>query len=126
MSKELQQWLRQAPFRMKRELAAKVKEQADKLADAMRAAAPVKTGKLRDSITVRRTRNALKFYVTAGGNATTTEIRAGAGVAFDYSRAVEFGTSERSAHPFFYTTARAMEAEIQQALQDAVGEFINR
>lgn len=126
MSKELQNWLRSAPFRMKRELAAKVKEQADKLADAVRQAAPVKTGALRDSIAARRTRNQLKFYVTAGGNTTVADVRAGSGVAYDYSRAVEFGTRTRPAHPFFYTTARGMEGEIREALEEAVAEAINK
>lgn len=126
MSKELQDWLRQAPFKMKRELAGKVKEQADKLASAVRAAAPVKTGALRDSVVVRRTRNELKFFVMAGGNTTTKSVRAGASVPYDYARAVEFGTQERPAHPFFYNTARALEPEIREALEEAVAEAINK
>lgn len=126
MSKELQQWLRQAPFKAKRELAAKVKEQADRLADAIRNAAPVKTGALRNSIQVRRTRNELKFYVTAGGNDTSKEVRAGSGVGIDYALHLEYGTSKMRAHPFFYPTARMMEAEINAALEKAVAETILR
>jgi HK97 gp10 family phage protein len=126
VSKELQAWLRQAPFKMKRELAGKVKAQAEKLASAVRAAAPVESGALRDSIAVRRTRNELKFFVTGGGNLTTTDIRAGAGVSYDYARAVEFGTTKMPAHPFFYSTARALEPEIQQALEEAVAEALNK
>lgn len=126
MSKELQQWLRQAPFKARRELAEKVKAQADRLADAIRNAAPVKTGALRNSIQVRRTRNQLKFYVTAGGDQTGKEVRAGSGVVVDYALHLEYGTSKMSAHPFFYPTARAMEGEIQAALEQAVAETILR
>lgn len=122
---ELQDWLRQAPFKAKRELAEKIQAQADRLADAIRQAAPVKTGKLRDSIKVRRTRNELKFYVTAGGTETTTEVRKGSGISTDYVLHVEYGTSKMSPRPFFYPTARALEADIQQQLEKAVAEALD-
>lgn len=126
MSKELQQWLKQAPFRARRELAEKIKAQAERLADAIRNAVPVKTGALRKSIQVRRTRNELKFYVTAGGDETGKEVRAGSGVATDYALHLEYGTTKMRAQPFFYPTARAMEGEIHAALEQAVAETILR
>lgn len=148
MSRELQDWLKNSDFRAKRELVGKIKEQADRLADAIQAAARVKTGRLRDSIKVRRTRNQLKFYVTAGGSETspgyrrnaryqrevaigsgdTANIARGtaAGVVFDYSRALEFGTTKMSARPFFYPTARALEDDIRSEIEKAVVEAINR
>lgn len=121
---ELQKWMFQATFKARRELAVKVKEQADKLAGAIRDAAPVKTGALRDSVKVRRTRNQLKFYVTVGGDETNVSVRDGTSVAFDYSRAVEYGTKNRPAHAFIYPTARAMEDEINEALQEAVADAL--
>lgn len=124
MSKELQQWMRTASFRARRDLAAKVKEQADNLAGAIAAAAPVRTGKLRSSVKVRRTRNQLKLYVTVGGNETTVDVRSGAATNYDYSLAVEYGTSKNGARPFIYPTARAMEGEINAALQRAVADTV--
>ena len=47
--------------------------EADRLATAIKEAAPVDTGKLRDSVKVRRRRNDLDLEVTAGGDATITE-----------------------------------------------------
>ena len=124
MSKELQQWMRQAPFRARRELAGKVKEQADRLAEAIAAAAPVKSGKLRSSVKVRRTRNELKFYVTIGGTETAVSIRSGTSVVYDYARAVEYGTSKMPAKSFIYPTARRLEPEIQAALEQAVADTL--
>jgi HK97 gp10 family phage protein len=145
MSDELQQWMRKADYKMKRELAGVVKEQADRLADAIRAVAPVKTGRLRDSIRVYRTRKELRFVVTAKatreyvrnvryerevavGSGDTQGIARGstAGVTYDYAVAVEFGNERAPAQPFFYNTARALEADIRAELEKAVGELISR
>lgn len=126
MSKELQDWLRSVPLRMKRDLAKKIKEQADLLAAAMRQKVPVKSGALRDSIAVRRTRDELKLYVTAGGDKTTREIRAGSGVNYDYARGVEFGTTKMPAEPFFYSTARSMEGDFRRALDSTVAETLDK
>jgi len=145
MSDELQQWMRSADMRMKRELAGVVKAQADRLADAIRAAAPVKTGALRDSIRVRRTRKELRFVVTASvtreyarnvryerevaiGSGDTQGIARGTagGVTYDYARAVEFGSQHVPANPFFYNTARELADDIQAELEAAVGELISR
>ncbi len=117
---EMQKYFADLPFKVKRELAEAIKAEADKLADAIKAAAPVKTGALRDSVQVRRTRNDLTLYVTAGGDATTKEIRKGSGEDYDYAMATEFGTTKESAQPFFYPTARAMEDEINENIRAAV------
>lgn len=126
MSQELQDWLRGASFRMKRDLAGKIKAQADRLAGAIKAAAPVRTGRLRDSIKVRRTRNDLKFYVTGGGFDTSLDVRKGSGVEYDYARALEFGTSKMPAQPFFYPTARALADDIRSEIEQAVAEALGK
>lgn len=148
MSAELQQWLRSAHFRAKRELVGTIREQAALLQNAIKDAAPVRTGRLRDSIKVRRTRNDLKLYVTAGGDETAEQYAARqryvrevvigsgdtagiarggpAGVVYDYSRALEFGTTKMAAQPFFYTTAKAMEGDIRDAIEEAVGRALAR
>ncbi|MET4721914.1 HK97 gp10 family phage protein [Bradyrhizobium japonicum] len=121
---ELQSWFSGLSFKLKRELAGKLKEQADELADAIKAEAPVVSGTLRDSVKVRRRRNELELEVVAGGETTSKEIRAGAGVDYDYALAIEYGTTERPAEPFFYTTARKLMPEIQENIEQAVADVL--
>lgn len=144
---ELQQYLGGLSFKLRRQLATAIKQQADELAAAIKAAAPVKTGRLRDSVQVRRGRNTLELEVTAGGDATTTaydrsatyrrEVKIGsgdtagiarmpqgAGVTYDYSRAVEFGTVHTPAQPFFWPTYRARREQIQRAIAEAVDQAL--
>jgi HK97 gp10 family phage protein len=122
---ELDQYLGDLSFKVRRELATAIKAEADRLADAIRAAAPVKTGALRDSVKVRRTRNDLTLYVDAGGDATTKEVRQGSGVSYDYALATEYGTSKEHAQPFFYPTVRAMEDDIDANIAAAVEKALN-
>lgn len=140
---ELDRYLNGLSFKVKRELVTAIRQEADRLADAVKAAAPVKTGALRDSVRVRRTRNDLTLYVTAGGDATTRNYDRstgyereviidgrsnkgiakqadGAGVSYDYSLAVEYGATDHPAEPFFYPTVRAMEDSINANIQAAV------
>lgn len=123
-SAELRAWLKSAPFELKRGLVGEIKTQADRLAAAIKDAAPVDSGATRDSIKVRRTRDSLKLHVVAGGDTTTRELRVGSGVPYDYVRALEFGTTKMAAHPFFYNTARKLEPEINRAIKDAVAKQI--
>lgn len=127
MAKEDDEFARQIgqlSFKVKRQLAEAIKKEADRLADAIKAAAPVKTGKLRDSVKVRRTRNELTLYVTAGGVDTTKEVRSGSGVEYDYALATEYGTSKENAQPFFYPTARELEPSIRENIEQAVSEAL--
>ena len=70
-------WFKALPSKMQRQLARDLKDIADNLAADIKAAAPVKTGKLRDSVRVRRGRNTLELYVEAGGADTTTACLVG-------------------------------------------------
>lgn len=147
MASELELWMKQAPFRMRKDLAKSIKAQADRLATAIKAEAPVRTGKLRDSIKVRRTRDDLTLYVTAGGDATASPLRrdtrysrdveiggapqtvtrGGPGrVVYDYVRALEFGTRKMPPKPFFYPVVRRLEPEIREAIDQAVAEALSR
>lgn len=116
----LQKYFRDLPMKVKRELAATIREQADGLAGAIRQAAPKKTGRLANSVKVRRGRNSLQLVVTAGGQETRREVRKGSGAPYDYALAVEFGNSHASAEPFFWPTYRAREASIREAIGAAV------
>lgn len=122
---EVQGWFDGLSYKLKRELAAKIKEQADDLASAIKEAAPVKTGALRDSVKVRRKRNDLDLEVTAGGDTTTKEVRKGGG-DYDYALATEYGTVNETAQPFFYNTARELMPDIQQNIEDAVADVLSK
>jgi HK97 gp10 family phage protein len=111
-------------IKMKRQLATAIKQEADRLADAIKAATPVDTGKLRDSVRVRRRRNDLDLEVTAGGDTTIHGTRGPHGQA-DYSLFVEYGTRKKPAQPFFYNTANAMQAEIRSNIQKAVQDVLD-
>lgn len=122
---DVQDWFSGLSFKVKKQLAGKIRDEADKLATAIRSAAPVRSGKLRDTVQVRRRKNDVDLEVTGGGDATTKEVRTGSGVRYDYSRAVEFGSANAPAQPFFYNTYRQMAPEIRQNIEDAVQEAIN-
>lgn len=123
---EVQSWLADLPFKLKRELAGRIKEQAEILADAIRAETPVRTGRLRASVKVRRKRNELDLEVTAGGEATSVELRKGSGEAYDYALALEYGTADMPAQPFFYNTARELMPEIQENIEQAVADVLDK
>lgn len=112
------------PIRLRRQLASAIKDEADRLATAIKAAAPVRTGALRDSVKVRRTKHDLTLEVTAGGDSTTHGDRGPGGEA-DYAVFTEYGTRHSPAHPFFYPTARVMQAEINANIQKAVSDALN-
>ncbi|SFN02475.1 phage protein, HK97 gp10 family [Bradyrhizobium sp. Rc3b] len=114
----------QLPFKLKRQLATAIAQEADRLAQAIKNAAPVRTGKLRDSVKVRRTKRDLTLEVTAGGESTTHGECGPHGEA-DYALFTEYGTRKTSAQPFFYPTARAMQADINSNIAKAVQDVLN-
>lgn len=122
---DVQSWFDDLSYKVKRELAKAIKDEADGLADAIKEAAPAKSGALRDSVKVRRKKNDLDLEVTAGGDTTTKKVRAGSGVDYDYARAVEFGTVNAEAEPFFYPTYRERAPQIRENIEAAVERAIN-
>lgn len=123
--REIQRYIRDLPFKARRQLAGAIKTEADRLANAIKYQAPRKTGALAESVKVRRRRNELDLEVVAGGDATTKEIRDGSGVSYDYAMATEFGTSKQPALPFFYSTYRAMRADIERNIETAVRKALD-
>lgn len=90
----------------------------------MKSLAPVRSGKLRDSIKYRMGAGGdadLSVLITAGGPETTVEVRKGSGKPFDYALAAEFGVAAHEAggkfegaehpgaqsQPFFWPAYRA-------------------
>lgn len=123
---EVQSWFSGLSYKLKRELAGRIKEQADDLASAIKAEAPVKSGRLRDSVRVRRRRGELELEVIAGGEATSVEIREGSATDYDYAIANEFGTVNAPAQPFFYNTARERLPGIQEEIEQAVADVVSK
>lgn len=126
MADDLQQYFQNLPYKLKRELAEGLKDIADRLASDIKQATPVKTGKLRDSVRVRRGRNTLELYVEAGGVDTTKMVREGSGVDYDYALGVEFGNLHAPAQPFFYNTYRAREADIREEISDLLQDVLDK
>lgn len=114
MKTTFHQYFRQNFGWLDRAVGYAVKREAERLAEEMRKRCPVETGTLRASIRVEPTLNPKIWRVAAGGPTTTKEVRSGSGVAYDYSRGVEFGTVEAPAEPFFFTTYRAQKRTIRQ------------
>lgn len=85
-------------------------DEANEIAAAMRRAAPVDSGALRDSIRVEVDQAKMRVYVKAGGQATMVKVRTGASSSkapkIDYTAFVEFGTTDTRAQPFFWPTWR--------------------
>jgi len=129
-NQELEDYLNSLPDKLVEPLAAVIREQAQMLSDAQRAALQSleqssDTGDLEASCTVVDGDNDLEVFVQAGGDLTTKEVREGSGVSYDYAEAFEFGTSRQPARPFFYPTYHAMRDDMKQAITDAVNEVID-
>lgn len=147
----VQGWFDELPYKLKRELAGKIQDEAQGLADAIEANAPRLSGVLAGSVKVRRKRNTLDFEVTAGGDDTTKTYERstdyssavtidgrdnsgkqkvtkgeGEGVGYDYALASEFGTSKEEAEPFFYPTFREMKDGIQHRIEQAISDVVSK
>jgi HK97 gp10 family phage protein len=111
------------------ELDMAVAEQALRLAESQRAAVPIKSGKLKQSIKVEKGRKTFSYRVVAGGALTTVEARQGSGASYDYSRGVEFGTVAAPAKPFFFPTYRLLKSRIKSGIakkvKPAIGKVVN-
>jgi HK97 gp10 family phage protein len=123
---DVQDWFSGLSFKVKKRLARTIKDEADGLRQAIEDAAPKgATLKLSKSVKVRRRRNDLDLEVTAGGDDTLVEVRAGSGEMIDRVLFPEYGTVNQPAQPFFFSTARQRMPQIRQNIDDAVAEAIN-
>lgn len=130
-NKDLQAYLESLPDRLTDHLADVIRDQAEGLSAAQRAAlksleaAPADSGDLEASCVAVPGNSSLEYIVQAGGQLTTTEVRDGSGVPFDRALAFEFGTSRQPARPFFWPTYRARKDDIQTAIDEAANEVLN-
>lgn len=123
-SRPLEEFLSSLPGHMKTEIATVVAQQANRLADAQRAKLaglekpPEETGGLLKSVRVER-KNDLLYFVLAGGPASTKN-------GYDHALAFEFGTRRQPPRPFFYSTARQLNASMREAIENAAGAAVGR
>lgn len=91
---------------------------AKALVETARRLAPVDTGKLRDSIRMRKGKRATSFIVEAGGKETTNDKN------YDYAVGQEFGTVDNPAQPYFWPSYRLnrkpMKSRAARAMKKAI------
>jgi HK97 gp10 family phage protein len=64
--------------------------------------------------------------VLAGGASTTHPATSGGRPAYDYARAVEFGTRHNPAQPFFFPTFRLMRKQMRSAMRRKITARIKK
>jgi len=109
---------------IRRDAIAELVEQSDILMQQMKAAAPLgPTGNLRASIRREVGKKGNRIVIKAGGKLTTVQHRAAsvratgkATAPYDYSMAVEFGTQQAGAHPFFWPSWRLRRKSIRSRM----------
>lgn len=128
MVDDLETYLNALPGQITERLSDVLREQAFRLSAAQRAAlqsleqAPEETGALEASCTVAAGSNPLEYFVQAGGDMTTKDIREGSGEPYDYAEGFEFGNSKQPARPFFYSTYNALKHDMQEKINEALSE----
>ena len=133
LSPRLRARLAKIPDIAREAAAAAMEEGAQEIVDAMKAAAPVQSGDLRDSIgwtwgevpagsfmidEIRSGRNRGEQYATL-----RIKIYAGNRDAF-YARFQEFGTRSQPAQPFFYVTWSKERAKFRRKIRAAIRKRI--
>lgn len=90
------------------------------LSEAMKQVVPVRTGKTKGTIRVERGKRGDRFYVKAGGAATTDEH------GFDTATASEWGTQKETAKPWFYSTWRRNKKQIRAGLEHEIKKAVRK
>jgi len=99
---------------------------ADELVNRMKYLAPVKSGKLKQS--VRKTDlGDLAVRVEAGGPLTPVKVRnaeKGNAPDFDYSLAVEYGTVDTPQQGFFWPSVNTLKKRVRRRVDRAIGDAV--
>lgn len=130
MADDLDDYLQSLPAKLTEHLSDVLREQAFRLSDEQRAALrsleqSPETGALEASCTVAAGAHDLEYFVEAGGDMTTKEVREGSGEPYDYALGFEFGNSKQPARPFFYNTYEALRDDMQAEIDSAINEVLN-
>lgn len=125
---DLDDYLQSLPDQIKDELSDAIKAQAERLSAAqkrtLQSLEDRPTGALEESCRVEPGENELEWIVQAGGDLTTTEVRGGSGVGFDYALAFEYGTSRQHAKPFFWSTYNVLRDDMQVEINEAIDKAL--
>lgn len=130
MSDDLEAYLKALPDRITEQLSDVLREEAFRLSDAQRQTLqsleqpPSDTGALEASCTVAPGSHPLEYFVQAGGDMTTREVRTSSGEDYDYAVGFEFGNSRQPARPFFFSTYNAMRDDMAENINEAVNEVL--
>lgn len=117
--KALQRRLDKIPMDVRAAAATEALLGALGLAEAMKQVVPVKTGKTKGTIRVERGKRGDRFYVKAGGSATTEG-------GFDTATASEWGTQKENAKPWFYSTWRRNKKQINAGLEHEIKKAVRK
>ncbi|EJF91685.1 HK97-gp10 family putative phage morphogenesis protein [Bartonella tamiae] len=110
----------------KEKTAPVILESANKIADDARSLVPNDTGNLKDSIRVEHGDTPLQYFVKAGGEATTRQIRNGTDATYDYAAAVEYGTTKNDAQPFFWPAYRLNKKKVRARIRRKISTEIRK
>jgi len=100
-------YLDRLPKAIKAALARELASCGDLIVTKMKEAAPEDSGELAENISATPKNDGLKVEVVSDT---------------DHSAYVEFGTSDTPAEPFFYPTIHALEPEVTDRLNKALGK----
>lgn len=116
---KLQRRLDKIPLDVRAAAATEALLGALALSEAMRQVVPVRTGKTKGTIRVERGKRGDRFYVKAGGPATTE-------AGFDTASASEWGTQKEPAKPWFYATWRRNKKQIRAGLEREIKKAVQK
>jgi len=134
---KLQRRLDKIPKEIKEQVKREMERQADQIVAQMKAAVPVESGNLRNTIgwtwgrlgkgqhALAQAKNALGSEMTLtvyAGNAST-RVDHGSGER-QLARLIEFGTRTMKAQPFFYPVYRAKKKKARAAIRKSVGKAV--
>lgn len=118
-AKALQRRLDRIPMDVRAAAATEALLAALGLSEAMKQVVPVRTGKTKGTIRVERGRRGDRFWVKAGGPATTEN-------GFDTATASEWGTQKEKAKPWFYATWRRNKKQIRAGLEHEIKKAVRK
>jgi HK97 gp10 family phage protein len=111
--------LRNLPKAIITESSAENEKIANEMVSAAKRFAPVKTGKLRDSIIIIREGEWMADYATSGGGRGFVKpiaVTAGNSGVY-YAHLVEYGTRFAAPHPFFWPAYRLVKARHMRSMR---------
>ena len=115
---------RQLPKELHDLAVEELNKQAEKLRQAIAAAAPVHEGTLRTTVKTVPGKKDTTVRIVAGGRETVRESVSSK--PYDYARADEFGTVNMPAQPFFFPTYNRMKRQIKEEMKAKVALNIKK